>query len=639
MQFLILNPPSVEERHETLVMALSSLDQHYPFARKSHISRTSSNALALEVSLFDRDRTEEPRLFANDFGINDFNEKVEMNPCVISLADGRSNFVWCHLQANNLSVGGQFLKQLESVEDSSCEWRCSDFHRSDCDFQVICISRDELSDFGSWVEMLLEIANQAKYGESLSVRFYQSLSTALYKSWEFFGGDVGVDALGIQHNKTLIQRLEALSLDEHCCDAFKDFYAAQSESGRFELSVGLRQAVMNILAFNILADGSALAFEKKALPSVIVSKMNRLLQQNLLILKESSIGRLLLEAAMYVAAIVSQGMFIENDESGSQLCVDQVKLQCISAFESGSSRGDLDALRVPFCDHQMNSLIPHFKALEEMMDQMTFCSDAAHQNESLLLESQPQEWQGVVISYNRLAERIQQACTQQQLFMRSVSHELMTPLALISATAHRLGDRLKDVPDSDLQLMHLLENEACKADRLVRDLMDLSLCESGRLNLSLQTISALDVLKEMFNQLDLLPWGSRVQHDQPQDLDQLNDVSLLIHPERLIQCLVNVLENAAKYSPEASVIHLSQGTSSECFYCEIKDHGPGISIEDQANIFKPFYRGTQHSPSVPGSGVGLALVAQLVDLMNGRVAVAESSASGTVLRLEFPVVR
>ena len=117
------------------------------------------------------------------------------------------------------------------------------------------------------------------------------------------------------------------------------------------------------------------------------------------------------------------------------------------------------------------------------------------------------------------------------------------------------------------------------------------------------------------------------------------DLSLLTQPERLHQCLINVLENAAKYSPEASPIYLSQGTSSECFFCEIKDHGPGISIEDQANIFKPFFRGMQHNQSVPGSGVGLALVSQLVDLMNGRIAVADSSALGTVIRLEFSVVR
>ena len=70
--------------------------------------------------------------------------------------------------------------------------------------------------------------------------------------------------------------------------------------------------------------------------------------------------------------------------------------------------------------------------------------------------------------------------------------------------SHRLGNRLKDMSESDLQLMHLLENEACKADRLVRDLTDLSLCESGRLNLSSEKISAFDVLQEMFSQLEFL---------------------------------------------------------------------------------------------------------------------------------------
>ena len=620
-------------------MALSSLDQHCPFARKSRTGRTSSNDVVLEASLFDKDRSAEYRMVADDVDTRNCSGKEKMNACSISLVDGRRNLAWCYLQADNLNVGGQLLRQRESVGGSSCELKYADFHRLDFDSQVICISRDELSDFASWVELLLEIADQSTYGQSLSDLFYQCLSTALYSSWEFFGGDAEVDASWIKHNKTLVQRLEALSLVEHCCNAFKDFYAAQSEKSRLELRVDLRQAVMNISAFNILAGSNALAFEKKAFPSVIVSKMNRLLQQNLLILKESSGGRLLLEVATFVASVVSQEIFVTDDQAKSSLLDDRVKSQFVSAFDSGKPRVGFDAISMPGLDHLADSLIPHFKVVEEMMDQMTFSSYGVVHKGHLVLESHPQELKGVMTSFNRLTERIQHAWTQQQLFMRSVSHELMTPLALISATAHHLGDRLKDMPDSDLQLMHLLEDEACKADRLVRDLTDLSLCESGRLNLSLQQIPAFDLLQEIFSQLALRPWGSRVQHDQPQDLEHFKDLSLLTQAERLNQCVINVLENAAKYSPPASPIHLSQGSSSQWFFFEIKDHGSGIAIEDQANIFKPFYRGMQHSQSVPGSGVGLALVAQLVDLMNGRVAVAESSASGTVVRLEFPVLR
>ena len=562
-----------------------------------------------------------------------------MNGCSISPADGKRDCVWCYLQGDDLSLGGQYLKQRESVRGLLRELKSAEFHHLECDSQEICITGDELSDFMFWVELSLEIADQSTYGEPLSALFYQSLSTALYQSWEFFGGDADLGALRNQHNKTLVQRLEALSLGEHYCDAFKNFFEAQSEKSRLELSVDLRQAVMNISASNILAFSSTLAFDTKALPPVIVSKMNRRLQQNLLFLKKSSEVRLLLEVATCVAAVVSQGISGADGQATPSLLAERVKQQFVSPFDSGKLRGGFDGISFLELDHLTDSLIPHFKAVEEMMDQMTFNSYGVVHNEHLVLERHPQLLQGVVTSCNRLTERIQHAWTQQQLFIRSVSHELMTPLALISATAHRLGDRLKDVPDADLQLMHLLENEACKADRLVRDLTDLSLCESGRLNLSLQPTPVFDVLQEMFGQLALLPWGSRVQHDQLQDLDQLNDVSLLIHPERLKQCLINVFENAAKYSPPASPIHLSQGTFSRGFFFAIKDHGPGIAIEDQANIFKPFFRGMQHSQSVAGSGVGLALVAQLVDLMNGRIAVAESSASGTVVRLEFPVVR
>ena len=620
-------------------MALGSLNQQHLLARNSQVERTKTDDVALEAYFLYKNRPAS-QLVSGDIEAGKFSADERFDNFVIPFMDKKSGFRWCRLEGDGLGIGEQFSEKKEPIKGSLDQLDWANFYCLDCNPQVIVLSKGELSDFVSWVELWLEIADQSAYGQSSSALFYQCLSTALYNGWEFFGGESKVTTLRIKQKKTLLQRLEVLSLGECFFDAFSEFYAGLSGKSQFDLNMNLRQAVMNIVVFNLLASSSALALAEKVLPPAMIAKMNQLLQQNLLALKANAGGSLLLEVATFVAAIISQGiMVIANDQLGSQLFADQVKSECIFAFESGEVRGGLDALRTPLFDHQMNSLIPHFKALEEMMDQMTLCSYGVPHDEFFLLESQPQEWQGVVTSYNRLAERIQHAWTQQQLFMRSVSHELMTPLALISATAHRLGNRLKDMSESDLQLMHLLENEACKADRLVRDLTDLSLCESGRLNLSSEKISAFDVLQDMFSQLEFLPWGSRVQHDQLQNQEQFKDILLLINCERLIQCLVNVLENAAKYSPESSPIHLSQGTSSECFFFEIMDHGPGISIEDQANIFKPFFRGGPLTQSVPGSGVGLALVAQLVDLMNGRVAVADSSASGTVIRLEFPVVR
>ena len=123
-----------------------------------------------------------------------------------------------------------------------------------------------------------------------------------------------------------------------------------------------------------------------------------------------------------------------------------------------------------------------------------------------------------------------------------------------------------------------------------------------------------------------------------EDLGEFKACLLQVNADRLSQCILNVLENASKYSPEASPIDLTLTLSDGKIMFDIKDQGCGISSAEQEKIFKPFFRGAEGSDYAQGTGVGLALVAQLVSLMNGQIYVSESSASGTVMRFEFPVV-
>lgn len=282
------------------------------------------------------------------------------------------------------------------------------------------------------------------------------------------------------------------------------------------------------------------------------------------------------------------------------------------------------------------SLLP-LKTLEEVMETLSLRPSGVVSQECAALDSHPPELHGIVASYNRLADRLQESWTQQLLFMRSVSHELITPLTLIGSTARRLGRRFKDLPASDVQLIQSLESEAWKTDRLVRDLIDLARSESGSLSLSLEKISAFDVLQQILGKLDFLPWGKRVQHASLADLAEFKAYLLEVNADRLVQCILNVLENASKYSPESTPIDLSLRLQDNKVLFDIKDQGCGISTEEQEKIFKPFFRGAEGSDYAQGSGVGLALVAQLVALMNGQIYVSESSAAGTVMRFEFPV--
>ena len=110
-----------------------------------------------------------------------------------------------------------------------------------------------------------------------------------------------------------------------------------------------------------------------------------------------------------------------------------------------------------------------------------------------------------------------------------------------------------------------------------------------------------------------------------------------VNSARLRQCIINVLENASKYSPDDAPIELSISSDDCNVYFDVKDYGPGISQEDQKTIFKPFQRGKSDLADVPGSGIGLALVHQIVRLMNGSIFILSSSESGTIMRFEFPV--
>ena len=117
----------------------------------------------------------------------------------------------------------------------------------------------------------------------------------------------------------------------------------------------------------------------------------------------------------------------------------------------------------------------------------------------------------------------------------------------------------------------------------------------------------------------------------------VDTVMISVNSARLRQCIINVLENSSKYSPGDTPIELSI-TSDDCNICfDVKDYGPGISQEDQRTIFKPFQRGKSDLADVPGSGIGLALVHQIVRLMNGSIFILSSGKSGTIMRFEFPI--
>ena len=276
--------------------------------------------------------------------------------------------------------------------------------------------------------------------------------------------------------------------------------------------------------------------------------------------------------------------------------------------------------------------------LERLMDEMSLKPAGVVASERIPVQAQPLELQAIANAYNRLIERLEKTWTQQQLFMRAISHELLTPITLIGGHARRLRRHADTSVELDQAPLASIEEESTRMDRLVRNLLDLSRGESGNLSLTFQAFEPRLVLQDMLKDLAALPWGSRVRLD-PDAAAGPDAEAVLVQadPDRLRQCVLNALENAAKYSGPEQPIELSMHNTPTEVKIRIRDHGPGIAEDERELVFQPFYRSTSARSEKGGSGIGLAVVRLLTQSMGGTVEFVDSSPQGSTLEFSLPI--
>jgi signal transduction histidine kinase/putative methionine-R-sulfoxide reductase with GAF domain len=217
-----------------------------------------------------------------------------------------------------------------------------------------------------------------------------------------------------------------------------------------------------------------------------------------------------------------------------------------------------------------------------------------------------------------------------------VSHEMRTPLTAIKAYTESLLDNL-ETPSFALQEKFLtVINEECdRLARMVNDVLDLSRMDSGRRRLRaeplLMSSVVADALPTVAPVLDAK--GLHVQVDVPRDLPRIEaDLDLLK------QIVVNLLHNAAKFSPPGRRITVRASVAGERVRLEVEDQGNGIPEDKLPHVFERFYRVEDGSGvRSDGTGLGLAIVKGAVELHGGTIAVASDVGHGTRFTLEMPL--
>ncbi len=227
------------------------------------------------------------------------------------------------------------------------------------------------------------------------------------------------------------------------------------------------------------------------------------------------------------------------------------------------------------------------------------------------------------------AEALRQADEMKTALMASISHDLKTPLAAIKVAVSSVLDRTVRWSDEDRDaLLRTIDSQADRLDRVISDILDLNRIESGALEAERAPVRAADLLDGARGATMLVTAGRVVTIEAAADTYALADEALIT------QSLVNLVENAAKYSRPGGAIRLVAALCGDFVELSVEDEGPGIANEDLPYVFERFYRARQPSQRVRGSGLGLTIVKAFVDLCGGTVGV-DSSPAGTrfVIRL------
>jgi two-component system sensor histidine kinase KdpD len=217
--------------------------------------------------------------------------------------------------------------------------------------------------------------------------------------------------------------------------------------------------------------------------------------------------------------------------------------------------------------------------------------------------------------------------------LSAVSHDLRTPLATILGAGTELlrdGGRL-DGPARD-GLAEAIVEEAARLDQLVTNLLGVARLEGGSVEIRKRPEPLDEVVEAALGRLHGRLGERPVQSHVPQAIPMVSMDAFLI-----AQVLVNLLENALRYSSDRSPVEVEAIHCGDCVAIEVRDRGPGIQDEEAERLFQRFYRGKSTTARDGGVGLGLTICRAMVNAHGGKIAIHNREGGGAVARFTLPL--
>lgn len=220
-------------------------------------------------------------------------------------------------------------------------------------------------------------------------------------------------------------------------------------------------------------------------------------------------------------------------------------------------------------------------------------------------------------------------------FVANVSHELKTPLTSIKSYTETLMDGYVDDPETQKQFLKVIDSEAERMTRLVRDLLQLSNFDSHKITFYKEYNDYIDLARKCVNQLMMPAKKKNITIKMITTQEQLVG---LFDLHRMEQVVINIISNAIKYTPENGFVDIQVIERDDRAIIRVKDNGIGIPSDDILSIFDRFYRVDKaRTRNMGGTGLGLSIAKEIVHGHEGSIEIESEFGKGTVVIISIPM--
>lgn len=239
----------------------------------------------------------------------------------------------------------------------------------------------------------------------------------------------------------------------------------------------------------------------------------------------------------------------------------------------------------------------------------------------------------LAIKKSHLNSELNTAIQMRDLFISMAAHELRTPMTAINGYTQLLNKKVVNISESQSNWIRSLHVESSRLTSLINDLLEISRIQSGKLQYDFEECSVLDILNNVIDIFTISYPERKIIFENKLE----PKVLIIADRDRITQALLNILENAVKFSPREKIIRIFLESNNSNLIMSFQDEGKGIGKSEIKRVFERYYRGSNNS--VEGMGLGLYLVLNVIKAHHGKIRVSSRINRGTTIQIKLPRVK